>query len=290
MFQLILWALAAGLVWCLVGVIYGKAPSDKKEFYSFSLVYVVAYLFSAIFMSRPQAAEVKNVLKVSVFIVPSSIIMLLGFFYLKRAMDVGSQGIAWSIAQSSVVVPFLGSTFFLGSKSGLFQWVGIVILGVSLALLSLSKQGGSDDNGKGFLKYTVLAFVLIGMAQFIQMIPGHIGCSDESLTWRVSIAAPASVIWWAGVCISQKAFNLKKVWKLSVLYGVVVTIGQILFYKAVDAGDACQMTAVVCPIAIGSCIFLFSLYCSIIRHEKTSLLSRAGILLNVAGIVLLSVK
>ena len=65
-------------------------------------------------------------------------------------------------------------------------------------------------------------------------------------------------------------------------------VGQTSFYAATDAADAIQVTSVVMPVATGTCILLFALWCRFFRGERLSHGGWLAVALDVVGIALLS--
>lgn len=283
--------LLTGLTWAGVGVLFGLAPSDKDKMGSF---FALNGIFFALFtyMSRfPSAAPVGEVLKLASIIVPSACGEMIAFLLLKKAMDRGSQGIAWSVVQSSMFFSFLGAVFILKNDSNWFQWSGMFLILVSLVLFGKAKKSGNGkQNDMTYYRYVFIAFFLVGTGQFLRIIPGYMNFSEAALTWRLPLQCPWGMIFWLSLCLYRKNFSPKAVWKYSVPYAVIVTMGQIFFYLAIDAADRIKITSIVVPTSVGSCIALFSLYCAFVRKEKMTPGSWAATVMTVSGIALLAVK
>ncbi len=109
--------LLTGVLWTFVGILFGAAPSEMDRlqcFFSLNGIFYVAFVYLT---RMPSAAPMNEVLRLSVLMIPSSIMELVAFFLLKLAMDRGSQGVAWCIAQSAMVVSFICSIDFLHNPS-----------------------------------------------------------------------------------------------------------------------------------------------------------------------------
>lgn len=289
MHQAIFYMLVTGVLWTLVGIIYGKAPNKQGELYSFLTLNGACYTLFIWSVHFPQAAP-GEVLHLALYMIPATITEMTGFLLLKYAMARGSQGIAWSIAQSSMVIPFLGAILFLGNHAGLLKYTGAAVLLLGLVMVGLKKgKAGQPEAGrKGFLLYAFGAFLLVGLSQFMRIIPGNIGFSEAALSWRLPVAAPCGMIIWGSLALAGHCLAPQKVWKLAVPYAVVTALGQIFFFLAVDAADPLGVTAIVYPVAVGSSIFLFTSYCIWGRREEVPATGRAGTAMIVLGIVLLS--
>ena len=281
--------LLTGVFWTLVGVLFGAAPSEKDKLLSFFALNGVFYVAFVYLTRMPSAAPLDEILRLSVLILPSAIMELVAFLLLKLAMDRGSQGIAWCIAQSAMVVSFICSIIFLRNPSSIPQWIGMVLMLASLVLFGRDKQSsGKVGNDASFFRLVFISFALIGVAQFLRLIPGYAGFSPETMTWRLPLQAPVGMIAWTAVCLAKGVWKPGKVWKHSLPYAIVVALGQICFYLATDAADKLLLTSIVMPVSIGTCILFFTLYCRFFRHERLSRGGWVAIAMDIIGIALLS--
>lgn len=291
MLSAILLMLLTGLIWALVGVFFGMAPADKDKVSTFFALNGIGFAVFSYVSRFPEAAPLAEVLKLAALIVPSAIGEVIAFLLLKKAMARGSQGIAWSVVQSSMVLSFLGAVFILKNHASYEQWGGMVLVLVSLVLFGKAKtNSGEVRNDAVYYRYVLIAFLLVGISQFLRIVPGSLGLSDAALSWRLPLQCPWGMIFWCLVCLKQKNFCPKAVWKFSVPYSIIVTLGQICFYLATDAADKAKLTSVVVPVAIGTCIVLFSLYCAVVRKEKMAGYVWLATFMTVAGIALLALQ
>ncbi len=283
--------LLTGVFWTLVGVLFGAAPSEKDKLLSFFALNGVFYVAFVYLTRMPSAAPLNEVLRLSVLMIPSSIMELVAFFLLKLAMDRGSQGIAWCIAQSAMVVSFICSIVCLRNPSSAPQWIGMVLMLASLVLFGRDKpSSGKVGNDAAFFRLVFISFALIGIAQFLRLIPGYAGFSQETMTWRLPLQAPVGMITWTVVCLAKGTWKPGKVWKHSLPYAIVVALGQICFYLATDAADKLRLTSIIMPVSIGTCILFFTLYCRFFRHERLSRGGWAAVAMDIIGIALLSCR
>jgi len=125
MLSAILLMLLTGLLWTLVAIVFGSAPSDRDRLYTFFIIQGAGFAALVWLTQTPAAAPAKEILRLSGIIAPSAVTEALAFLMLKRAMDRGSQGIAWSVAQSAMVISFLGSILFFRNPSFAGQWAGL---------------------------------------------------------------------------------------------------------------------------------------------------------------------
>lgn len=293
MFNAIVFLLLTGITWAVVGILFGKAPSEKDRLYSFFALNGLLFSSLVLITSRPEAAPVREVLRLATVMLPSALLEVFAFLLLKLAMSRGSQGIAWCIMQSAMVLPFLGAIVFLKNPSSPHQWLGMALILASLVLFGRNKDrhaNGGGTNDAIFFRYVFGSFLLIGVAQFTRLIPGYMGLSPQTLTWRLTLQAPVGFVFWSVMCLAKGYYQPGKVWKNSTIYAVVVTTGQILFYRATDAADQLKMTSIIMPVTIGTCILLFTLYCRFFRKEYLAVSGWTAVVLNTAGIALLAFR
>ena len=291
MLHALLLMLLTGVVWTAVGVLFGRAPTEKDKLFTFfALNSVIGNLF--VYLARcPHPAPPAEILRLAVLMLPSAFLELWAFLLLKQAMARGSQGIAWCIAQSAMVVSFLGSILILKNPSSSLQWLGMALMLGSLALFGRDKNVGEGVvNDAAFFKLVFASFAMIGVSQFLRLIPGYAGFAPETLSWRLPLQSSVGLVFWLSVCLSRRLWTPGAVWRHSLPYGVVVALGQIFFYLATDAADKLRLTSIVMPVSIGTCILLFALYCRFFRRERLSRLGWVAVAINICGIVLLSCR
>ncbi len=279
-----------GALWMLVGVIYSKAADKLKNYAAFMLVYALTFATFVFTVRTPPMLPVKALLPIALTMVPAALLGLAGFWALYVAMQKSSHAVAWTFVQSAMVVPFLGGWLFLGNQA---SWINLSGAGTMvLALVLLGKGKNSNDDAKkqalsGML-WSIAALLLTGASQFLTLIPG-VWYADQTdlLAWRLPLLTLSGVAVWLAVWLVRR----EKVDKLAlfrgVSYGVVVALGQIMLYLALDALQKFNLANAVYPAAITMCIVLFAIYCRIFRHEKFNFLTISGAILMLGGSLLL---
>jgi len=285
----ILLMLLTGLVWAAVGVLFGAAPSERDRLYSFFAIGNLVFCAFALATRPPSAAPAPEVLRLSALIVPSAVMEVVAFLLLKRAMERGSQGVAWCVAQSAMVIPFLGLVAFLRNPSSAAQWAGLGLVLAGMALLGREKPSGSSAaTGSAYILLALAAFALLGIGQFLRLVPGYAGFSPEAMSWRLPLHSLAAALYWGVVCSARRLWSIRTVWRSAVPYGIVVALGEACFYLTADAADKLLLTSIVMPVSLGACILLFALYCRVVRRERLSPGGWAAVAMDIAGIALLS--
>ena len=285
----ILLMLGTGVLWALVGVVFGSAPSDRDRMFSFFALYQLLFAAFVWIAQPPTAAPAGEVLRLAALMVPSGAMEIAAFLLLKLAMGRGSQGIAWSFSQSAMAVSFVCSVVFLGNPSTAPQWTGLALTLVALALFAKDKPStGAASNDALYWRLVLGAFALIGAGQFQRLLPEYAGFSDATLTWRLPLMSPIGAVFWVSACAVKRIWKPWLVWKVSFACAAVVTLGQICFFAATKAAYPLGITSRVVPVAIGTCILLFALWCRFVRHERMSWAGWLAVAADIGGIALLS--
>jgi len=280
---------ATGVLWALVGVVFGSAPSDRDRMFSFFALYQLLFAAFVWIAQPPAAAPAGEVLRLSALMVPSGAMEIAAFLLIKLAMSRGSQGIAWIFSESAMAVSFVCSVAFLGNPSTALQWTGLTLTLIALVLFSKDKpSSGAASNDGVYWRFVFVAFALLGAAQFLRLIPGYAGFSQETLTWRLPLISPIGAIFWTAACAVKRIWKPGLVWKVSSACAAVVALGQVCFFAATDAADARRITSLVMPVATGTCILLFALWCRFVRRERMSWAGWLAVVFDVAGVALLS--
>ena len=288
-FDAVLLMLSTGAAWTVVGILFGAAPPDRdrlRTFFALNALIFAAFVWTA---RAPEASPAGEVFRLAALMVPSAAAEVAAFLLLKRAMDLGPQGIAWSVAQSAMAVPFVCSVVFLRDPATAAQWTGLALLLASLVLFARDKPAsGAAGDGARYLRLVFASFLLVGAGGFLRLVPGRAGFSEAALTWRLPLMAPVGAVFWTAVCVAGRNWAPGRVWKISLAYAAAVAFGQVCFFAAADAADALRITSVVMPVATGTCILLFALWCRFVRRERLSRAGWAAVALDLAGIALLS--
>ena len=100
--------------------------------------------------------------------------------------------------------------------------------------------------------------------------------------------SPIGAVFWVSACAVKRIWKPWLVWKVSFACAAVVTLGQICFFAATKAAYPLGITSRVVPVAIGTCILLFALWCRFVRRERMSWAGWLAVASDIAGIALLS--
>lgn len=279
--------LAVAVAWALVGIVYSRAAATRIEMTPFLFAGGTAFLLLTwLLCCPPFAVDWREVGIVAAVLLPAALLGQGGFLTMARAMKQGSHGIAWCFSQAALIMPFLTGWLLLDNPVAARQWTGLAVLTAALAMLGAAGNRLAEEGRRRFPWWALAAFLLLGCQQSLTLIPNGLQLSGAALAWRLPLSSLGGVIWILPVW-KRKLPLTRQLWAWGVLYGAVVMAGQFLLYWALDVLSPHGMEAIVYPVAVGGSIGFFTLYCRLVRRERLAWLAWGGILLCLAGIVLL---
>jgi len=212
-------------------------------------------------------------------IVPGLFIGLLGAFAVLcfyRALAVGTMSIVAPIVATSAIVPVLWGVFD-GERPGALQWVGIVAA-LTGVMLASNEPGGKAKNQRLALKLAFVAALGIGISLvFLDRAAEH-----DALT-AVAAARIAAVPILLAVVLQQRARAPLRAWPTFAFVGLLDTGANVAFAVATTSG-LLSLVAVLgglFPVVTVALAYF-------ILHERLRPIQRAGVLLALAGIPLIS--
>lgn len=195
-----------------------------------------------------------------------------------RALAVGTMSIIAPIAATSAVVPVLYGVID-GERPGALQWLGIVVALVGVILASSEPGGGGKAvDQKLALKLAVVAAVGIGFS----LVSLDKAAEHDALTGVAAARAVAAPILLA-VVLQQRAKAPTRAWPTFALVGLLDTAANSAFAIATTSG-LLSLVAVLgglFPIVTVALAYVF-------LHERLVGVQRAGVILALAGIPLIS--
>ncbi|MBR6471649.1 MAG: hypothetical protein IKS83_07615 [Victivallales bacterium] len=281
-----MFCLATGVVWTLVGILYSQASQrDDGSFVPFMASYSLVFAVTAWTVGCPVAAPAREVALTGGCALSAAFFGQFGFLALYLAMQRGGHGVAWSLAQSAMVIPFLGGVIFFGNRPGVWPYIGLAAMLGAIALIGAGSAGTDRAKSRFYLLLALGAMLLNGVSQTLTLIPGHLGLSLEALTWRVPLYSLAGLAWWVVLLMRRERYRFS--W-LGAVYGIVVAGGQFLLYRASDSLERQNASGLAYPVAVGTCILLMRLYSRVARRECLTRLEAIGLTLLLFGIALMN--
>ena len=292
-----------GSSWCLVGLVMGDAPKKGIEP---SLVQLGGALFSAclslIIMVATSAYSTATGYATFLTCLTYFIATCLNFVMLQlmsKAMQLGPNGIIWSIIQSALVFPFICGIAFFDVKFTFLRGSGIVLLLAALVLFAFTKN---NDNRSGGKKWKVLAFtcmVIAAIQQNLATLPSYFEAARgvPSIVRSLSSASGQlfMAIIWNLVQMNPERWNQLKsnirnviLWKyIAVLQMFSLIFAYTLFYPGMNVMADKGMGGMCYPMLVGSCIVSFTLSSIWLLKEKVRPVQLAALIVCIAGLVLI---
>ena len=197
-----------------------------------------------------------------------------------KALQIGDINKVVPIDKSSTVLTILLAFLLLGEPIGLFQGLGVVLIGVGTFLMIEKKQqeAPSAASGKGWL----YAF---GSAIFASLtaILGKVGIQGVESNLGTAIRTGVVLVMaWVMVLVTGKVNEVRQVPGRELvficLYGIATGASWLCYYRALQDGPA----SVVAPIDKLS-ILVTAAFSGPVFHERLTRRSSLGLALIVAG-------
>jgi drug/metabolite transporter (DMT)-like permease len=269
-------ALGASLAWGFadfVGPLWGRTWGALRVLLWAQLAGVVALAVAvAIRGTGPHGWAV-------LLAVPAALSGTLGLYAYYRGMAVGAMSVVAPIAGVSAVVP-VAFGIATGDSPSATQLLGVACALVGVGLASLEHQEGARRVAAGV---GLAALAAIGFGFYFP--PMHAAGSSDFWWASMLFRTTALVVVAASVTARRPPLRLRPRDLAVVLaVGIGDTLGNVL-YAASSGHGLVSLTAVLASLSPVVTVLL----AAAVLHERVSRPQRAGILLTLAGVVLISV-
>jgi drug/metabolite transporter (DMT)-like permease len=193
-----------------------------------------------------------------------------------KALAVGTMSIIAPIVATSAIVPVLYGVID-GERPGTLQWIGIVAALTGVVLAS-SEKSGEAQNMRLALQLAVVAAIGIGLS-----LVGLDRAADHDALTGVGAARAVAAPILIAVVLLQRARAPVKAWPTFALVGLLDTAANSAFAIATTSG-LLSLVAVLgglFPVVTVALAY-------VLLHERLRGVQRAGVLLALAGIPLIS--
>lgn len=295
-----------GSSWCLVGLVMGDAPKKGIEP---SLVQMGGGIFSVSFSllillitSAYPTAPLKATLLICLTYFVGSAMNFVMLQLMSKAMQLGPNGVIWSIIQSALVFPFIGGILFFDVRFTFLRGAGIAMLLGALILFAFTKDNSNKTSG---IKWKLLAFTCMAIAaiqQNLSTLPSYFEESRgvPSILRSLSSAGGTlmmAIIWNIVLMNRDRWEQLKKnvknltLWKyIAVLQLFSLIFAYTLLYPGMDVMAGKGLGGMCYPMMVGSCIVSFTLSSIWILKEKIRLIQIAALAVCIGGLILICTK
>lgn len=206
-----------------------------------------------------------------------------------RALQLGDVNKVVPVDKSSVILTIVLAFLFLGEPISLLKGAALVLIGVGTYLMIERKTVAADPGKKkspAWLLYAILSAVFASLTAIL----GKVGISgiDSNLGTAVRTVV-VLIMAWVVVFVTGETRKVAKVPKKELwficLSGVATGASWLCYYKALHDG----LASVVVPIDKLS-ILITVAFSYLVFHEKLSKKAAAGLVLIVAGTLMMLVK
>ena len=204
-----------------------------------------------------------------------------------RALKFGDVNKVAPIDKTSVLFTMVLAFIFLGESFSLNMLLGMIGIAVgTFLMLNIKNKVIQKSKNKSWILFALLSALFAGLTAIL----GKIGIqeTDSNLGTAIRTLVVLALSWgivFAGKKQKQITAINKKGWLFLVLSGVATGLSWLCFYRALQYGNA----SVVVPIDKLS-IIITVIFSTIVLKEKLTVSSLIGLLLIVAGTVILLFK
>lgn len=284
---------ATGMMWSVSGAIISQAV--RRKIHPISLLAPASVISLAVALAvLPDygallSSAQPRLNRLILIMILSGCFNSAGMMLMLMAMRHGHHGTVWTMVQSTMVCPFLMGILLFGEPV-----IARRVAGVSLILFSLVNFGLVHGRNKpavpesSWFMFALLSFLFMGIQQSLMTIPSYWkGCTDPG-NIRVPLFYVGLSFGYIVLLFRKKLWPNRRTLPFSIAIGLVAVASFITFFRGLDLLADSNMVSLGFPLTVGTCIAGFAAYSLLILHEKANLLYLSGIILGVAGIVMIA--
>ena len=223
--------------------------------------------------------------KVLIFLMLSGLATGASWLCYFRALQIGDVNMVTPIDKSSTILTMLIAFIFLKEEITSLKFAAMLAIGVGTYLMIQKKETDKKANGNKWLIYAVGSAVFASLTSIL----GKIGIQDVNSNLGTAIRTIVVLIMaWVVVFVTGKQNTIKQIekksWLFLILSGIATGASWLCYYRALQTGPA----SIVVPIDKLSILITIA-FSYVVFHEKLTLKSGSGLVLIVAGTLLLLV-
>lgn len=223
--------------------------------------------------------------KVLIFLMLSGLATGASWLCYFRALQIGDVNKVTPIDKSSTILTMLIAFIFLKEEIIPLKFAAMLAIGVGTYLMIQKKETDKKANGNKWLIYAVGSAVFASLTSIL----GKIGIQDVNSNLGTAIRTIVVLIMaWVVVFVTGKQNTIKQIekksWLFLILSGIATGASWLCYYRALQTGPA----SIVVPIDKLSILITIA-FSYVVFHEKLTLKSGVGLVLIVAGTLLLLV-
>ena len=313
----ILLALLTGICWTIVGITFSQAaqrglhPAIMCLFHGFGVSVITAGWINW------QGINTHTLPTLATCMTIAGIASTGGMIALQNAMRHGNHSTSWAIMQMGLICPFVVAVVFHGETPGIGPWAGLGVIVLSLFLLTEKKSNQQTSFTHAWIIWVAAAWICTGLQQISFQWPSfalqQFSIGEKSFIDPGAIRIPIFMFISALTALffycltasrqrqqdsaqeskpTAQATNQQANWRivgaLSAISIAANIIGQPAMAASSDYLAASSAGGIAFPIAIASCITLFTFYSMAFRREKMYSRMAVGLACCLTGALLLS--
>lgn len=290
-------AILAGFCWSLLGVIFSQA--SRRNLDPIGLLAMGSVFLTLLSLLLPDydalsSGQATRVWELTLIIGGGGMAIGGGMLLLQVAMKLGHHAASWTINQSAMIIPVVVGVLFLGDTIGWFRGVGLACVLTSVLAFGLARHEAGDAETPTarfhwkWLGVALLVPLMVGTQQVLSMIPSYWSNWQDVARLRVPLTMVGTLlVYWPAVAIRRRWPSRRSLLPAMLLTAIGLP-GQAMAFWSLDRLANYDMAGYFFPLAIGTCTLSFVLYSILVIREHTTRWHLAGLVLGVAGLLVLS--
>ena len=259
----------------------GIRKTDSTVATAIRTIVVLVFAWAMVFVAGSQGQMRDLDGRTLLFLILSGLATGASWLCYFRALQIGDINKVVPIDKSSTILTILLAFLFLGEPIGLFQGVGVVLIGIGTFLMIEKKPQAEEhvSQGMGWMLYAFGSAVFASLTAIL----GKIGIQGVESNLGTAIRTGVVLVMaWVMVLVTGKAGAVRQVDRRELgficLSGIATGASWLCYYRALQDG----LASVVVPIDKLS-ILVTVAFSGLVFHERLTARSGTGLLLIVAG-------
>lgn len=286
----------AGGIWTLTGVVNSCCARFKLDLVTYLLANTLfSLMLTALLFIHADHFFSWNTALLAGILIPAGFLNTFGALALQKGLQRGHHGIVFLIAQSALVLPFVTGVVFFRETPGLLRCSGAmgILLGMIFCAIPKIKEGKAEKtDGKGWLFYSIAAFLLFGIAQSMMTVPSYWKGFVDAAGAKTTLIYVGSSFLMVMTALRPSIRKTLVFNKPLILCGIIVsvlnTVSMGIIFAALDRLSLCGIGSIGFPLAISASLIGFTLYSLFVMKEKCYTFTILGLLVILAGGVMIS--
>lgn len=260
-------------MWASAGMIFSRiARSEKSTIAFIGTTATLTVIFSWLGVANWHVLSLGHIVRLQELIAAMVLAGLFNAVYQQLmlvSMQSGHNAIAWTIAQSAMVIPFLAGIIVWHDMPSLWRIGGVACLLAMIVVLGIENMGKASANGtERWLPLVLLTFLSVGLGQTFFSMPSRWAGWTDSAHLRLPISFSAAMVVNLGALLVSRVKPDRQVTSYALLYAALALAAQKLLFACMDMLAHVGLLGIAYPLAAGVCILAFALYSAFILKEK----------------------